>query len=261
MLIDNIAAGLLVGMVVGATGTGGGALMTPVLVWLFGIAPVTAVGTDLWFAALTKLVGAGMYIRHDKIDWQVLRRLSAGSIPATLATLAVIHLMGGYKISSRTFCLLLGTVLLITACALYLKPWLFSLGRGWRLSEPRHFKSWQPILTGLMGMLLGVLVTLTSVGAGTLGVVMLVYLYPLRMSTDKLVGTDLMHAIPLALIAGAGYLWMGQVNFPLLAGLLCGSIPGVLLGSWLGTRLADAWMRMAVATVLGVIGYKMLMLS
>lgn len=257
MNIYNMIAGLLVGTVVGVTGTGGGALMTPILVWLFGVAPVTAVGTDLWLAALTKACGGGVYIRRGMVDWLVLRRLCTGSIPASLATLGAIHFIGIGKVTNHMVLAMLGIVLLVTAVAMVLKPRLYALGRDLRLRHAQRFKAWQPPLTILMGVVLGILVTLTSVGAGTLGVVMLVYLYPLRMSAGKLVGTDIVHAIPLAVVAGLGYLVMGQVNFGLLANLLAGSVPGVLIGSTLGSKLPEKYWRMSIALVLVILGAKM----
>lgn len=257
MEVYNGVAGLLVGIMVGITGVGGGALMTPILVLLFGIAPVTAVGTDLWFAAITKLFGGGIHIRRKAVDWQVLWRLSAGSLPAASVTLWVLSLLGMGKIANQLTLFALGGVLFVTSVALLFKQRLHAVSSQWRIREPVHFKKWQPALTVLMGGVLGVVVTLTSVGAGALGTVMLVYLYPFRMTAGKLVGTDIVHAIPLAVVAGTGYLLMGEVNIPLLLTLLAGSIPGVLLGSLLCHRLKEAWVRYLIAFVLAAVGVKM----
>jgi hypothetical protein len=149
-------------------------------------------------------------------------------------------------------------MLIITALGIFFKDAMYALGRKMRVSNAEQFKHVQPVLTVLCGVLLGVLVTLTSIGAGALGTVMLVYLYPLRLNASKLVGTDLAHAIPLALIAGLGHLSLGNVDYRLLINLLVGSIPGVLLGAFVSTRAPLVFIRYAIATVLGAVAVKML---
>lgn len=244
------AAGFTVGLVVGLTGVGGGALMTPLLIFIFGVAPKTAIGTDLFFAALTKVFGVLVHGRHGTIDWQVFRRLSSGSVPAALVTVAVLQWLPVAKSSLEFLLKALSVALFVTALGLYFKGPLYALGRRRRLRAPESFKVIQLPLTVLAGIVLGVMVSLTSVGAGALGAVFLVYLYPLRMTGSKLVGTDLLHAIPLALVAGAGYWATGDMDFPLLGNLLAGSIPGVVLGSVLSARLPERAVRVGVATVL-----------
>lgn len=252
-------AGLLVGTIVGITGVGGGALMTPILVLLFGVAPQTAVGTDLLYASITKMFGTAVHHNHGTVDWGVVKRLALGSLPAAALTLfwmnmnEVNRVKGGFIIDA------VGVALIITALGMLFKDWLHGLGKNLRIADSDKFKHVQPVLTVLAGIVLGVLVTLTSIGAGALGTVMLVYLYPLRLNASKLVGTDLAHAIPLALIAGLGHLSLGNVNYGLLLNLLIGSIPGVLLGSMVSTRAPLTFIRYAIAIVLGAVAIKMFM--
>ena len=251
-------AGVMVGLIVGVTGVGGGSLMTPLLVLMFGVAPHTAVGTDLLYAAITKLFGVGVHHRHDTVDWQVVRRLAFGSLPGAAATLAWMHFSHVGQMKSGLIVSAVAVALLITALGMVFKDTLHRAGRNFRLVDASRFKHLQPLLTTLAGLVLGVLVTLTSIGAGALGTVMLVYLYPLRMTPQRLVGTDLAHAIPLALIAGLGHLSLGNVDFPLLGNLLVGSIPGVLVGSFISTRAPLGFLRYAIAVVLGAVAVKLL---
>jgi hypothetical protein len=244
---------------VGMTGVGGGALMTPILVLLFGVAPAAAVGTDLWFAAITKMAGGAMHHGHGGVDWQVLRRLSLGSLPAAAMTLAWLHFSGMGQVRQGMIMHALGWVLVLTALAMLFRKRTHAFGQTLREKAPEGFKQAQPILTVAAGALLGFLVTLTSVGAGALGTVMLLYLYPFRMTPGRLVGTDIVHAIPLTLLAGAGHLAMGNVDVSLLGMLLLGSIPGVLLGALVSTRVPQGVLRGAIATVLVAVASKLLL--
>ncbi|HUR20584.1 MAG TPA: sulfite exporter TauE/SafE family protein [Vicinamibacterales bacterium] len=251
-------AGLLVGAIVGVTGVGGGALMTPILVLAFGVAPHTAVGTDLVFASLTKVFGVAIHHRHDTVDWQVVRRLALGSLPAAAMTLAWMRLGGADQMRGGLVMKALAVALLITAVGMVLKTRLHHVGRTWRVGQPDRFKHLQPMFTVSAGFVLGALVTLTSIGAGALGTVMLVYLYPFRMSHNRLVGTDLAHAIPLTFVAGLGHLVMGNVDVMLLGNLLAGSIPGVLAGSLVGARAPVSVVRAAIAAVLAAVAVRIL---
>jgi uncharacterized membrane protein YfcA len=251
-------AGLLVGTIVGITGVGGGALMTPILVLMFGVAPQTAVGTDLLYASLTKMFGTAVHHNHGTVDWGVVKRLAWGSLPAAALTLAWMSLTETNRVKSGFIIDAVGVALIITSLGMLFKDKLHSLGRNLRVGDSDKFKHVQPVLTVLAGVVLGVLVTLTSIGAGALGTVMLVYLYPLRLNSSKLVGTDLAHAIPLALIAGLGHLTMGNVDYRLLLNLLIGSIPGVLIGAFVSTRAPLTFIRYAIAIVLGLVAIKML---
>ena len=258
-MIDSAyaVAGALTGFVVGMTGAGGGALMTPILLLFFGVAPTTAIATDLWFAAITKLVGASIHNDAGQVDWQVARRLWAGSLPMAMLVVVIVSL--GHNISKVDWLAkAIGIVVLITAMGLLFAPKLQVLARGRRLENPTRFKRVQPAMTVLSGMLLGLCVALTSVGAGALGSVMLLYLYPLRMTPHRLVATDLVHAIPLALIAGLGYLFAGLGDWNMLLSLLTGSIPAIVIGSVLARRLRGRRLQIALAVVLMAVGLKVL---
>ena len=250
-------AGALTGFLVGLTGVGGGALMTPILLLVFGVAPTTAIATDLWFAAITKVVAARIHNSAGQVDWVVVKRLWLGSLP--MASLVVLLVSLGAKIQRVGWLTQgIGIVIIITAIGLLFAPTLLRVARSRRLGNPKKFKSKQPALTVLAGALLGCCVALTSVGAGALGSVMLLYLYPLRMKPHRLVATDIVHAIPLALVAGLGYLFAGLVNWQLLLSLLTGSIPAVVAGSLLAKRFAGRWIQIALAIVLLMAGAKTL---
>ena len=252
-----IAAGAVTGLLVGLTGVGGGALMTPLLLLVFGVAPLSAVGTDLWFAATTKLFATRVHHGHGLIDWQVVKRLWLGSLSASAATLVWMKL---HPVDASAVSLLktaIAVAVLITALGMVFQQPLHALGRKLLTSNETNFKSAQAPLTVAAGAVLGVLVTLTSVGAGALGAVFLAYLYPLRLTPPRLIATDIVHAIPLAVFAGLGHLLIGNVNFTLLGNLLVGSIPAVVVGAMLSARLPHSVLRMTLAVVLLSIGAKL----
>jgi len=252
-----IVAGALTGLVVGMCGVGGGALMTPLLLLVFGVAPLSAVGTDLWFAAITKLFATRVHHGHGLIDWQVVKRLWLGSLSASAATLLWMKL---HPVDASAVTLLktaIAAAVMVTALGMIFQGQLHALGRKLRTTEGEQFKAVQGPLTVLAGTVLGVLVTLTSVGAGALGAVFLAYLYPLRLTPPRLIATDIVHAIPLAIFAGLGHLLIGNVNFGLLGNLLLGSIPAVIVGAMLSARLPHALLRGALAVVLLSIGVKL----
>jgi uncharacterized membrane protein YfcA len=259
MNVINVIAGFGVGAAVGMTGVGGGSLMTPILVLLFGFAPATAVGTDLWFAAITKMVGGTLHNQKGTVDWQVLRRMSMGSIPASILTLIWMDLTSRGQTSHGIIVHALGAVLLLSAIAMLARKKIQSLALRLRTTTAEAFKAAQPSLTVLAGVILGVVVPLTSVGAGALGTVMLLYLYPLRMNASRLAGTDIVHAIPLALIAGTGHLIMGNVDTKLLLNLLMGSIPGILIGTLIAAKSPDIYMRAVIAVILVGVSVKLLL--
>jgi uncharacterized protein len=256
--LQNLVAGFGVGVLVGLTGVGGGSLMTPILVLLFGVAPGAAVGTDLWFAAITKMAGGALHHTRGNVDWQVLRRLCLGSLPAALATILWLRSGGSHQMNQGLILHALGVMLVLTAVAMIFKQQVHAFGRSLRLGSAVTFKYVQPAFTVLAGAVLGVLVTLTSVGAGALGAVMLAYLYPLRMTPRRLVATDLVHAIPLTIVAGTGHLFMGNVDGGLLLQLLVGSIPGVLIGAHFSDRAPERVLRPLIALVLVLVGVKLL---
>jgi uncharacterized membrane protein YfcA len=251
-------AGALTGFVVGLTGVGGGALMTPILLIFFGVSPTTAIATDLWFAAITKLVGARVHHTNGNVDWQVAKRLWLGSLP--MALLIVVFVSLGAQVAKVDWLTkAIGMVVLITSVGLLAAPKLMTYARGRRIGQPESFKAIQPALTVVSGGVLGLCVALTSVGAGALGSVMLLYLYPLRMTPHRLVATDIVHAIPLAVVAGLGYLFVGMVDWWMLASLLVGSIPTVLTGSLLAGKASGRWIQIALALVLMAAGLKVSM--
>jgi uncharacterized protein len=262
MLVEPllVAAGAGTGLLVGLTGVGGGAVMTPLLQLVFGFTPAAAIGTDLWFAAITKLFATRVHHARGLVDWQVVRRLWYGSLPASALTLAW---MQGMTVDAETTAFLkmmIAVAVVMTALALLFQRWLHELGRKLRIgaSSAGRFKSVQGPLTVAAGALLGVLVTLTSIGAGALGVVFLAYVYPLRLTASRLVATDIVHAIPLAMFAGLGHLLIGHVDFGLLGNLLVGSVPGVLLGAVLSSRLPHGLLRKFLSAILLLTGAKLL---
>lgn len=255
----NILAGFGVGLLVGLTGVGGGSLMTPILVMLFGMAPVAAVGTDLWFSAATKVVGGVMMQSKGSVDWPVVRRMWCGSLPVSLATLVWMQSSGVGQMKPRLILVALGWVLLVTSLAMMFKVRTHAFAQSLRVNAPQYFIRVQPPLTVLAGAVLGFLVTLTSVSAGALGTAMLLYLYPLRMKPGRLVGTDIVHAVPLSVVAGTGHIIMGDVNFLLLGNLLLGSIPGIVLGTYFAGKAPERVLRGAIAVVLAIVGIKMLL--
>ena len=254
-MIDPLYAlsGLAVGFLVGLTGVGGGSLMTPLLVLAFGVHPATAVGTDLLYAAATKTVGTGVHGLKGAVQWKIVGRLAAGSVPATLFTLWLMHRTGGGG-SSGVITLALGWALLATAGAVLFRNTIVRAfaSRAAGLSEARV-----AALTVALGAALGALVSLTSVGAGALGMTVLLILYP-RTPITKLVGSDIAHAVPLTLIAGLGHWLIGSVDWSLLASLLTGSIPGIILGSLAASRTPEGVLKPLLAVTLALVGLKLL---
>lgn len=252
-------SGFLVGLIVGISGVGGGSLMTPLLVLAFGVAPATAVGTDLLYAALTKFGGSVAHHRRGNVDWAIVWRLAAGSVPAALLTLWLLHALRIEEAMLQGLVTgVLSVALVLTAFALLIRPHVASLirrngGKVYELDEGRLSAA-----TITTGAVLGVLVTLSSVGAGALGMVALLFLYP-RQGAARLVGADIAHAVPLTLIAGLGHVALGTVDFKLLAALLLGSIPGIWLGSHAGARIPETVLRPVLAAMLAIIGGRLLL--
>jgi uncharacterized protein len=248
-------SGFSVGLIVGLTGVGGGSLMTPLLVLVFGVAPVTAVGTDLLFAALTKAGGAWTHARRSNVDWNVVGWLAAGSVPASAVTLVLLHVFVPHPDKlSAVVSVALGMALILTACALLFRENLRVLAER-RAPIPIDKKA-ASRRTLIVGAVLGVLVTVSSVGAGALGVTALFFLYP-GLAAARIVGTDIAHAVPLTLVAGLGHAAAGVVDWKLLLALLVGSLPGIWLGSSLGQRIPERVLRTALAAMLMLIGGKL----
>ena len=254
---SRIVAGAVTGLIVGLTGVGGGALMTPVLLLFFGVAPLTAVGTDLWFAAITKMAITSVHQRERLVDWQIVQRLWLGSLTASAVTVMLMH---GQPVTAHSAQLLKGAiafVVCLTAVGLTVQTQVQAIGARMDREAAGGLRPWQTAGTVAAGTLLGVLVTLTSVGAGALGVICLLHLYPARLTPPRLIATDVAHAIPLALFAGIGHLAIGDVDPWLLRDLLIGSLPAAVLGAFFSTRLPHAWLRRTLAAVLFAIGLKL----
>src|SRR5262245_47616786 len=248
-------SGFSVGLIVGVTGVGGGSLMTPLLVLLFGVSPVTAVGTDLLFAAITKAGGAWAHTRRGNVDWSVVAWLAAGSVPASAVTLVLLHFFVPHPDRlSAIISIALGVALILTACALLFRDRLHAWARRRAPASPDRISVSRRTL--VVGAILGVLVTVSSVGAGALGVTALFFLYP-GLAAARIVGTDIAHAVPLTLVAGLGHAAAGAVDWNLLFALLVGSLPGIWLGSSLSQRIPERVLRTALAAMLVLIGGKL----
>ena len=255
-VLGFIVAGLVVGFIVGMTGVGGGSLMTPILLW-FGINPATAVGTDLLYAAITKSGGIFVHQKNKNIDWSITGWLTLGSVPAAALTLWVLHnLTTDTQAMNAVIKQTLGFVLLLTALAILFKQRLLDFAH--KHAGDHYHLSGRSLnaLTVVTGVLLGSMVTLTSIGAGALGTVVLFLLYPF-LTTKRLVGTEIAHAVPLTLVAGLGHASMGNMDWHLLGYLLIGSLPGIYMGSHLSGRIPDHVLRPCLATMMVFIGYKL----
>ena len=251
-------SGFVVGAIVGLTGVGGGSLMTPLLVLLFGIHPATAVGTDLLYAAITKAGGTAVHAKKGHINWRITGLLASGSIPASLLTVwALSHLPNQSAAVSHIISVSLGVALLLTACAIIFRQQLqrYALKHA---DDGAHTR-YQAEITVAIGVLLGILVTISSVGAGALGVAALFFLYP-KLPTIRIVGSDLAHAVPLTLIAGLGHWALGSVDWSLLGSLLIGSLPGIWIGSHASAKVPDRFLRRILASMLVLIGGKLITL-
>ena len=250
-----VLSGFAVGFLVGMTGVGGGSLMTPLLILLFHVHPVTAVGTDLIYASVTKTGGSFVHGYNKTIDWRIVRRLASGSLPASLFTLATLYLL---HVDQSTYSALvtkvLGVALILTAGALLFRRRLlatYSRRVGVLTdSQTRAF-------TILTGVLLGALVTISSVGAGALGVTALLLLYP-ELPVVRIAASDIAHAVPLTLIAGMGHLATGGIDTGVLVSLLCGSLPGIILASLFAPRLPDRALRIILAVTLIIVAVRLL---
>ena len=250
-------SGFLVGLIVGITGVGGGSLMTPLLVLFFGVSPATAVGTDLLYASITKALGGWVHGRNGTVDWKIVGLLSLGSLPAATLTVVLLKFLALDEQTLKGLVTgVLSVALLLTAAALLLKDWIRKIalrddGTVYELHH-RHL----PAATIATGALVGALVTVSSIGAGVLGTVALLFLYP-RLSTVKVVGTDIAHAVPLTALAGMGHLALGTVDLVLLGSLLLGSLPGIYIGSHLSAKVPEKVLRPLLATMLLIIGARM----
>jgi uncharacterized membrane protein YfcA len=251
-------SGLIVGALVGLTGVGGGSLMTPILVLGFGQPPSVAVGTDLLFSASTKLVATASFGFSRRVDWRIVGRLAVGSVPAAAAV--ILWFWFDHRppsVVDQLISRFLAVILAVAAVALllhdFLRRWGLKFTAAWFLGSERH----KVLLTVAAGALLGFGVTMTSVGAGALGVAALVALYPLRLPSDRLVATDIAHALPITAIAAAGHAVLGHIDLRALACLLVGSIPGVLIATRLAIRFPPQLTRTLIAIMLALVSERL----
>ncbi len=242
-----ISGGFVVGFLVGMTGVGAGSLMTPFLITTVGVQPALAVGPALLFAAITKASATLPHHNFGNVNWRIVRWLAAGSVPGSLATVAALHVLDPDTEALALFIKeALVAALVLSAIAILVYPFVV---RGHaNVGEPEEMKV-RRLPTSLLGLILGSIVTLTSVGAGAIGVVVLTLLYPM-LRTRRLIGTDIVHAVPLTLVSGLGHMSIGNTSLPLLALLLAGSIPGIAIGSRVTGLLPDSLLRVFLALIL-----------
>ena len=249
-----VVSGFGVGAIIGLTGVGGGSLMTPLLLSVFRLHPAVAIGTDLWFAAITKTAGSMSHHQAGHVQWRITAWLLAGSIPGSLATIGLMHLTGVTKGWAAALTFSLGIALLLTAVTVAYKKVWHSLGLRLERWIPENRK---PALTVLCGLVLGVLVSLSSIGAGAIGATLILLLYP-RLQPHQIVGTDIAHAVPLTLVAGIGHATLGHIDWTLLGALLVGSIPGIWLGAQLTRRMPERFVRALLCMALVTAGVKVI---
>lgn len=251
-------AGLLVGLLVGLTGVGGGSLMTPLLVLMFGVNPTTAVGTDLLYASATKTVGSGVHGWRETVDWRIMQRLALGSIPAALLTLLVLSRVGPLSKSVQGGMMVgLACMLVLTSATVFFQKRLIAFAVSKRHREQAaQGSATRAARTVILGAVIGIAVSLTSVGAGAIGVTALLMLYPTQ-PVARIVGTDIAHAVPLTLVAGFGHWIIGDVDGTLLGNLLIGSVPGVIVGSLISSRAPDKVLRPLLGTVLALSAWQL----
>jgi uncharacterized protein len=248
-----IVAGFVVGWLVGLTGVGGGSLMTPILLLFFNVKAAVAVGTDLLYASITKSVGIFAHGKLGNIDWRLVGLLALGSVPSSFVTTLLIHTFdAGSDTIVKGIKFWLGVALLLTSLSVLFRHELMTSMKH----DDRINPKFTPIATFVLGILLGFMVTLTSVGAGALGVTALLLLYP-HVHINRIVGSDVAHAVPLTLVAGLGHASLGTVDYGLLGTLLIGSIPGIWIGSHMTKVIGEVWVRNLLALILVYVGQKL----
>jgi uncharacterized membrane protein YfcA len=255
--LHYIFSGALVGLLVGLTGVGGGSLMTPILTLIFGVAPTTAVGTDLAFAALTKGFGTAAHRLHGNVKWDIVGLLCTGSLTTAIASILVLKQLGPISkdwVQIITFSI--GISVLLTALSLTVRGKILE----WVIKNPTKMPHGVglKIVTILIGGAIGILVTISSIGAGAIGATLILMLYP-HLKTSEVAGTDIAYAVPLTAVAGFGHWWLGNVDFSLLFGLLLGSVPAIWLGAKLSSTLPEKFTRTALAITLLLVGIKLVL--
>ena len=249
-------SGLVVGVIVGMTGMGGGSLMTPLLILVFGVPALTAVGTDLLFAAMTKSAGTVIHSKKGNVDWGVAGLLATGSVPATVLTIWTLSQVPTQSpMMAAIISITIGVALIVAGIAIIFRRRIrdYALARADNPTRTRYART----ITVILGFVLGVLVSLCSVGAGALGVAILFFLYP-RLPSIRIVGSDLAHAVPLTLVAGFGHWLIGNVEWYIVGALLLGSLPGIYIGSHLANRISERFMLPVLASMLTLIGLRLI---
>jgi uncharacterized membrane protein YfcA len=247
-------SGFAVGLLVGLTGVGGGSLMTPLLILLFGMHPAAAVGTDLLYAAATKSAGSVVHGFNRTVDWRVVRRLAAGSVPMTIVSISVLSYLDINGPGTRQLIgWVLAFALLLTAVTLIFRNRIVARYAPIMGALPPNRIA---VLTVIVGGVLGVLVSISSVGAGAIGVTALVLLYP-TLPTARIVGSDIVHAVPLTLVAGVGHWFLGSVDWQVFTALILGSVPGILIGSYAASRFPETALRVVLALTLLAVATKL----
>jgi uncharacterized membrane protein YfcA len=247
-------SGFAVGLLVGLTGVGGGSLMTPLLILLFGMHPAAAVGTDLLYAAATKSAGSAVHGFNRTVDWRVVRRLAAGSVPTTIVSISVLSYLDINGPGARQLIgWVLAFALLLTAVTLIFRNRIVARYAPVMGALPPNRIA---VLTVIVGGVLGVLVSISSVGAGAIGVTALVLLYP-TLPTARIVGSDIVHAVPLTLVAGVGHWFLGSVDWQVFTALILGSVPGILIGSYAASRFPETALRVVLALTLLAVAAKL----
>ena len=255
MTLSYIAAGFGVGILVGLTGVGGGSLMTPLLTLLFNVVPGVAVGTDLAFASVTKVAGTVAHRYKGTVHWDIVRRLCIGALPAALAATLALKRFGALNPEIGQFIRysIAGSVALTVIALLFRKRM-----QTWLNAHPEKQLQGTPLVvaTIVSGAVLGVLVTVSSIGAGAVGATLLVLLYP-KLAPAEIAGTDIAYAVPLTAIAAFGHWWLGSINWELLGTLLIGSLPGITIGSLAARQVPEKFLRGLLALILTTVAVKL----
>jgi uncharacterized membrane protein YfcA len=256
MDLSFVISGFAVGLLVGMTGVGGGSLMTPLLTLMFGVSPAVAVGTDLAFASLTKGVGTFTHRLRGTVHWDIVGRLCLGALPAALlASLALQHFGTLDKHIGQVIRYTIAGSVLLTVVALLFKRKMLA----WITAHPERQLQGRAlhIATIVSGVVLGTLVTISSIGAGAIGATLLVLLYP-RLTSAEVAGTDIAYAVPLTAIAAVGHWWLGSINWSLLLTLLVGSVPGITIGAYAARAVPERLLRGLLAITLVAVATKLL---
>jgi uncharacterized membrane protein YfcA len=255
MTLSYIVSGFAVGILVGLTGVGGGSLMTPLLTLMFGINPTVAVGTDLAFASVTKVAGTFAHRYRGTVHWQIVKHLSMGALPAAVMSIFALRYFGALdkELGQIIRYSIAGSVLLTVIAIIFRSKTL-----AWIKARPERQLQGTALVAATItaGAVLGILVTISSIGAGAIGATLLVLLYP-RLSPAEIAGTDIAYAVPLTAIAAFGHWYLGSINWELLAMLLLGSVPGITIGSLAARAIPEKVLRILLATTLTGVAFKL----